>query len=389
MNLKHIGVVVGEFPVPSETFIINELNGLAEIGHPVTVFCFKHHADRQVILASDINVVEIGAVAHAAAFAFFINTVYRLHYAINLTLRLTCNPSRSLFWHGLKLAYLLHKFKCEHIHCHFFHHTAAHGLVAKAFVDLPVSIIGHGHDIYQDKTNLTEKLTECDLPIAVCTEMKKDFDNLVTKSTALIPCGIDLTKFNQANYTHTTQKKMLFVGRVVAKKGLNYLIEALSYINPDIRPKLDIVGAGEMLIELEQMVVDSELSEYVNFLGFKPHSWLIDHCHEYDVFIAPFCIAMTGDRDTGPLALKEAMALGLPVITTSIMGCPDIVGTQAGFLIPEKNAQALASCISQFYRMSYEQRFAMSRQARNRVEAKFNVKDQVKALSNKIEAIHV
>jgi glycosyltransferase involved in cell wall biosynthesis len=105
----------------------------------------------------------------------------------------------------------------------------------------------------------------------------------------------------------------------------------------------------------------------------------------YDGFLAPFCIAENGDKDTGPVVLKEAMAMSLPVITCDVMGCAEIVDDSVGYLVESRNTQALTRAINQYVHLSKEQRAKMRLAARARVLEKFDAFKQAKQLSNWIQ----
>lgn len=382
--MKKIAIVVGDFPVPSETFIINEIRALKHAGHNIVVICFRL-LDEQIAQRLDIEVCQIKDVNKLHTFARLANSVFRF---ARVQKYLTEHPKalrKSLFWHGAKIAALCEQHQVQHIHCHFLHHALSHGLVAKYLLGIKLSAIGHGHDVYQDQNYLAKVLPHCDLPIAVCKQMQTDLRQTTKVESRLLPCGIHLDDFPLQPLSLTASKRLLFLGRIVEKKGLCYLLDALAAMPANARPHLDIVGDGQLIEAIRSQVQQLKLEGYVQFLGFKVHKWLVDNIQQYDALIAPFCIADNGDRDTGPLVLKEAMALGKPVITTNVMGCPDIVGQEAGFLVPSKNSQALVQALAQFYRMSDEQRNNMALAARKRVEEKFNSRLLAQQLSGWIE----
>ena len=89
--------------------------------------------------------------------------------------------------------------------------------------------------------------------------------------------------------------------------------------------------------------------------------------------------------DTGPLVLKEAMAVGVPVITTDLMGCKEIVAPGTGLIVKQKNSQSLSHAIAEFINYSPEKRQEMRFLARLNVEHNFDALNQAKSLSNWIE----
>ena len=89
--------------------------------------------------------------------------------------------------------------------------------------------------------------------------------------------------------------------------------------------------------------------------------------------------------DTGPLVLKEAMAVGTPVITINIMGCKEIVTSETGFVVNEKNVEELREAIERFAQLSSDDKASMGLKARQRVKVRFNSMKQAQQLSRWIE----
>ncbi|HCH69751.1 MAG TPA: hypothetical protein DE042_04490 [Colwellia sp.] len=111
----------------------------------------------------------------------------------------------------------------------------------------------------------------------------------------------------------------------------------------------------------------------------------MSNSHHYDAMIVPFELASNGDRDTGPVVVKEAMALNLPVITTYFMGCKEFITRSTGIQVPPKNPVKLAEAIIKFYGLSAWDIQTMKNNAYDRVRQLYSAEKQAIKLSSIIE----
>jgi colanic acid/amylovoran biosynthesis glycosyltransferase len=164
------------------------------------------------------------------------------------------------------------------------------------------------------------------------------------------------------------------VGRLVEKKGVEYAIRALALLR-DRHPHvaLDIIGDGPLREPLERLVAALGLQDNVRLLGAKPLPEIIALLDGADLFVAPSVTAADGDQDAPLNTLKEAMALGLPVVSTWHGGIPELVEDGvSGYLAPERDAAALADCFARLV-AEPERWAAMGRAGRRRVEADYDL----------------
>ncbi|MEK0263943.1 glycosyltransferase [Bifidobacterium mongoliense] len=166
-----------------------------------------------------------------------------------------------------------------------------------------------------------------------------------TRYVSVIPMGVDLAFFGPDHRDNALRKKtgkpvVLFVARLVEKKGARYLIEAMQ----DIDAKLLIVGDGperEMLeAQVRRLNIDCE------FLGPKNKTELQTLYASCDVFVAPSVIAADGDKDGLPVAILEAMASGAPIVASDVAGISDAVEDGGnGYLTKPGNVDDLYGAI--------------------------------------------
>ncbi|MDB5572533.1 MAG: glycosyl transferase family 1 [Hyphomicrobiales bacterium] len=383
--MKKIGYVLADFPVLSETFVGDEMRAMAALGYELAPLIMRRrYASAQ---AADVALAEgaihLEALSHASALEAAMRPSAQASRAIAFCMRQTRLPPRSLFWNSMKIAAAFRRAGCTHVHAHFAGGATAHALVAARWLGVSVSFICHGHDVYAEPEDLALKLDSADAAVAVCDDLADSLRALAPSAVVeRIACGVDPMNFMPRE--DEAGERLLFVGRLIECKGVDDLISALAVAQAS--PHVDIVGDGPLRPALEAQAADAGLADRVRFLGSKDRAWLTRNGPLYDAFVSPFKVAADGTRDTGPLVVKEAMAMGLPVLTTRSMGMKEMVTPQTGFLVEPGDWRALAQSIDALSQMSAEARRRMGLAGRRRVEEHFTISQQAHALARLIEA---
>ncbi|MGC3833993.1 hypothetical protein ACPSKX_06750 [Moritella viscosa] len=115
--MKHIAIVVPEFPIASETFIVTEIQALAKAGHRVTVFCFIKR-DLAITLPHNVSVIDVNSASNRDVSRFVAKRPFAMAKALMCAKNQHAIPTKSLLLYGAKLAYLASKSCCDHFHCH-------------------------------------------------------------------------------------------------------------------------------------------------------------------------------------------------------------------------------------------------------------------------------
>ena len=133
-------------------------------------------------------------------------------------------------------------------------------------------------------------------------------------------------------------------GRLVEKKGIEYVIRAVARLVPTYpRLRYKIIGEGPLRQHFTDLIQELKLTENVELMGWRNETEIVETLRNTHVFVAPSITAANGDRDAPINVLKEAMAVGLPVVSTYHGGIPELVEDgKSGFLVPEQDANALA-----------------------------------------------
>jgi glycosyltransferase involved in cell wall biosynthesis len=163
-----------------------------------------------------------------------------------------------------------------------------------------------------------------------------------------VPFGAALPEpgFTQTRKT-SEHKQILFVGRLVERKGIPYLIEATAALFQQHKIKINIVGTGPQLPALKQLTRQLNLEDTVIFHGQVSAEQLQTHYKNCDIFVLPAIIDSKGDTEGLGVVIIEAMTYKKPVVASMIGGVTDLViNEQTGLAVPPGDSEALAKAIA-------------------------------------------
>lgn len=257
---------------------------------------------------------------------------------------------------------LIKKEKIDILNSHWMIAQGLNGALVRKILGLPHILTIHGAGLFALKRFPFGKyitrfiVRNSDHIITVSSFVKSDLDELVgydTKAT-VCPMGIDTNTFipkDQAKLREKYNMKkryiLLFVGRLVEKKGVEYLIDALGIVSNKLADlKLLIAGTGNLERQLKEKVRKSNLSSYVSFLGTVKHEDLIDYYNICDLLVLPSIFDKYGHTETLGMVILEAMSCGKPVVASNIGGIPESVKNgYNGLLTIPKNPTDIADKI--------------------------------------------
>jgi len=187
----------------------------------------------------------------------------------------------------------------------------------------------------------------------------------------LLPHGVDLQRFTSTTASSNGVLRLLAVGRLVEKKGFDFLIAALAGLNAPFT--LTIVGDGPERERLGQLVTLNTLENRVVFLGSATHTELPQMYVEADVVVVPSVQDRSGDRDGLPNVVLEAMASGRAVVASDVGGIASaITNEENGLLVPPGDPVALGQALRRLSQ-SKALREQLGRNGRRRVERDYEV----------------
>lgn len=185
---------------------------------------------------------------------------------------------------------------------------------------------------------------KCDDVAAISSYTRRELVALANAAPRTIPYGIALPPADQV--WPTKKGKILYVGRLIPRKGVRYLIEAMAHLRGHPEARLTIVGGGPERESLAALVGRLGLHERVDFAGRISEEALVDHYQSCDLFVLPSIVDATGDTEMLGMVLLEAMRYRRPVIASDVGGIPDIVQHgENGLLVPQQDPEALAAAI--------------------------------------------
>lgn len=280
--------------------------------------------------------------------------------------RIRQKPARALLvpllvlglWRALRKELKTGKYALVHAHW-----LIPQGIVASAFFAAkypPFVVTAHGGDVFDLDAAPVNALKRRALRRAagvtvVSNKLKEKIAELVPGVSAeVLPMGCDLARFSSQKRVEGYYRAVcgegpvvLFVGRLVEYKGVDFLLEAMK-LPPlaELGAKLVIIGGGPRKELLEKKAAEPGLSGRVFFLEPKSHDELPAAYASADVFCAPSFVTSKGSSEGFGLVLVEAAASGLPVVSTRVGGIADAVKDgETGFLVEEKSVPALASAL--------------------------------------------
>jgi len=286
----------------------------------------------------------------------------------------------SLFWHTLKLT---RQNKVSVIHAHW---LIPQGLiVALARMILPKSVpqyvvTSHGADLFALRgfgVRLLKKFVvrKAHSVTVVSESMRDELMRVcaVTSEVLVRPMGVDLKhSFSPVPSAPRSQHEILFVGRLVEKKGLRDLIDALPTVLEQYpRARLTIAGFGPELHERKRQVEQLGISSNVKFIGAVTQSDLPALYRRAALFVAPFVQARSGDREGLGLVMVEALGCGCPVVTTRTPSVREVFSGWPRFLAEPGSPSSLATQIAMVFADPAAAR-AWAAEERVKVQTKFD-----------------
>lgn len=286
-----------------------------------------------------------------------------------------------ILYHCLEAAFLcsrLNTSRLQHIHAHFLAGPASIAYFLSRYLDIPFSFTMHASSIFTDHIMLKTQLLACRKAVTISDYNKRylidTYGNEFKDKIEVIHCGIDLQAFHPPVSEKPSPPIILAVGQLVKRKGFDYLVKACEKLKANKNEfQCWIVGDGPERQRLEQIVKQGDMRQDVLLLGRKPQELVKTYLQQASVFALPSIITDEGGREGIPVALMEAMAMQIPVVSTHTAGIPELIEHEKeGILVEQKNTHQLVSAL-EFFLKNSEARLKMGQQGRRKVEQHFNI----------------
>lgn len=360
-------VVLPVLPDMSHTFVYRELLAMLKQRPDWRVIVLTHneqaprHREAEELLERATFLPRDGVTrAHARAMAWLLR---RRGQQLMSMYRAQPNPdSRELLGkqvlrnprhpgNALQLADLLRPMQPRHIHVYASTWSANVAMGAAHLLDVPFSISSYvDFEFPYSHKLLPEKLSRATFFRVVTEFCQKRLCELhadiPVQRVPVVYLGIDLDNW-QDRCDSPGRGVIVSAARIVEKKGLHLMPEALAQLQRDgIAFRWRVIGDGPELARIRQLCEQYGIASQVEFLGAQNNATVRDALMHADAAVLPCIVASDGERDGIPIFFVEAMALGVPVVTTAISGIPELVRDgDTGFLHATADVQALADTL--------------------------------------------
>lgn len=292
------------------------------------------------------------------------------------------------FAYACMLAGHLKKSSIEHIHTHFAHVPTTIAMYAAKMSGIPYSFMGHANDLFERPTLLEQKLARAAF-VACISEYNLDYLARVGAARdklLIVRCSLDVDAYAwQPLRPRVEPFEILSVGRMVEKKGFTVLVDAVAALRERGHAvRCRIAGDGPLRGAIEARIAERRLGDCIELLGSQPQERVQALVRESDAFVLACVVAQSGDQDGIPVSLMEAMAVGVPVVSTRVSGIPELIEADAeGLLAEPGDAEGLAAAIESLIK-SPEMAAEMARAARNKIESEFETEHNAAILAGRI-----
>lgn len=370
-----VAYVLTQFPDPTETFILSELRALLGRGVDLTILSLRapwsdvrHPGDEELVartlyspylvsravIGAQVHYLLRRPLAYLRALAWVVRDgIGRPTYLVR---------ALAIFPKAVRFARDAERRRVEFVHAHWATYPAAAARVIALLAGVPFGLTAHAVDLYAgcSPSQLRRRL-EAAAFLATISEYNRRYLVACAREAGeagaelaarvrLVRCGVEVENFAAASRDgkNASRPLVLAVARLVEKKGLVTLIEACRRLRErGIEVSCVIAGDGPERRRLLGAAAAAGLDGAVEITGFVSQERIRELYRRATVFALPCQVASSGDRDGIPVALMEAMAAGLPVVTTPISGIPELVHDEvSGILVPPGDPEALAGAIA-------------------------------------------
>lgn len=386
---------VSLFPCWSETFIVREVQELIGFGVDVRIVSLKHASEK--LVQSDALALIDRVTYPVSWWTAFPRVVLQLvlhplresRDLLGLVRQLLWSPadlvkSVAVWWRTLGLLPVIKSLAPDHLHAHWATFPTTAAMLTSTRLEVPFSFTAHAHDIFLHDHMLAEKMKRAAFGVTI-SEFNRQYLSDTVSSRArqcmrIVHCGVSPAAFA---YEPEGRRAglILSVGRLDEIKGFIHLIDACSLLDQrGMAFECDIIGEGPLRAALQRRIDSSGLAARVRLLGALSQEEVRRNLLQASVFVLPSVVTARGDRDGIPVALMEAMAVGLPVVSTRVSGIPElVVDGVTGLLAEPGDSTGLANAIARAH-SEPESVAVRALEARKMIEQHFDVAKEARKL---------
>ena len=362
--MKKVAYMMSRFPKLTETFILYEIITLEEQNVSVEIFPLlreypeKIHKEAQE-LTDRAHFHPFISTEILSSHLYFIRKDFLTYFKTFKEILSGTFGSANYFFGALgvfpktvRFAYEMEQLGIEHVHAHFASHPALAGLIINRLTDIPFSFTAHGSDLHVEKKMLGEKIRASNFATTVSLYNKelmvKEGGENTRDKIHVVRCGVDTKLFSPSEKKKTDSPfQILCVASFEEVKGHQYLVEACKTLNDqDLEFECHLVGYGPLKDKTVDLIQELNLDNKFHIHGGLPRNEVLEMVKNADVFVLPSVPTKQGKREGIPVVLMEAMATGLPVISSQLSGIPELVEHgNSGVLVKPRDSNALAEAL--------------------------------------------
>lgn len=348
------------FPSFTQTFCTREVAEFYRQGAQPPIFSIRERDELAPELTPEIaeNVRYLPEDSELTRQIKQLQSERKIPRAMNHTLRDWTSPvDKHRVYAAAWLAPVLKQKRVNHVHAHFAGIAARTAYWLKQFYGISYSFTGHANDIFVEAdfpVSLAQLVNEAEF-VATETDFSRDwlarkFPGAAGKIHRVYN-GIRVADF-RSDAVRRSPPLIISVGRYIEKKGFGDLIEACAILrNRGLEFECQIVGEGPLEGELRARTDALGMGDGVRLIGALSEQEIAAQLRAASVFALPCVTEVGGGMDNLPTVIMEAMASGLPVVSTPIAGVPEMVMEgETGFLVPQKNPEAVSDAIAKVLR---------------------------------------
>ena len=403
---KRIAYYIWHFPVLSQTFVNRELSALKKSNVSVQIIA----DEAETIDLADENARGLLSQTHYLLPLktkelrryknyFFVRNPFRYLQLLFFVLTHRYGPFKNkkrdfeVFSKAVYLAGILKDLKITHLHSPWTDRCAFLSLVASQLLRISYSVQSRAHEIHRTSYlfGLRENLQNAHFVITNSEYNRSYLQSIVGNHfhdrIIRIYNGVDLDRFHpSSNHIENPEIfQLLCVARLIEQKGLLYLLKACRLMKDrGLAFQCEIIGGPEeelfinYLLDLRKLHHKLDLTDSVRFAGKLSFEKVLEKYRSSHIFVMPSVISKDGSRDITPNSLIEAMAMKLPVVSTTVTAIPEIVEDGVnGLLVPPNDEIALADAIMKLMQ-NPQLREQLGENARRKVEKQFDISANVK-----------
>jgi colanic acid/amylovoran biosynthesis glycosyltransferase len=393
-DAARLALLTDAFPAKSETFVTNEVDELARTGWTIQVESSSRPARTDLDAARRLrpNYLEDERVLEKLSAAAWLFSRHPVRCAWDLAQRGRWSREEHV-WRLASIAPLIRRLArsdIRHLHVHFAAGAALHAMRASRMLGIEYSLTAHAYDIFKSPRNLSEKIERAALVFTGSEYNVRYLRGLVSPPAQQrihrLHVGIDPDEFSRRT-PYPERAVIGAVGRLVPKKGFADLVVAAGILRDQgAEFQVRICGDGPERERLSARISDLGLESHVQIVEGWGTSAVRGFLEGVAVFAMPSVIDADGDRDGIPTVVKEALAMGIPVVGSAESGLPEVVHADWGRLAPPSNPEALAARLNELLELPVAERKEMGGRGRRFVLENFRLETETARLARRIEA---